>query len=68
MRQYDMESSSLTLLMKGFNDAEVGAVVKFAARNSDIIRGLIFSQLLFTGRASDNPLREACENGVLSRK
>ena len=58
-RQHDMEVILVNTLMKGFNDAEVGDVVKFAARNSDIIRGLIFQPVAFTGRASDNPLREA---------
>jgi hypothetical protein len=44
--------------MRGFNDEEVGALVKFTARNSDIIRGLIFQPVAFTGRATDNPFRE----------
>jgi uncharacterized radical SAM superfamily Fe-S cluster-containing enzyme len=45
--------------MRGFNDKEVGAIVRFAAQNSDIIRGLIFQPIAFTGRATDNPFREA---------
>jgi hypothetical protein len=45
--------------MRGFNDEEVGDIVKFAGRNSDIIRGLIFQPIAFTGRATDNPFREA---------
>lgn len=57
-RKADMEVILVNTLMRGFNDAEVGDVVKFAARNSDIIRGVIFQPVAFTGRASDNPFRE----------
>ena len=58
-RKHDIEIILVNTLMRGFNDAEVGDVVKFAGRNSDIIRGLIFQPVAFTGRASDNPFREA---------
>ncbi len=58
-RKLDMEIILVNTLMRGFNDKEVGAVVRFAAQNSDIIRGLIFQPIAFTGRATDNPFREA---------
>jgi uncharacterized radical SAM superfamily Fe-S cluster-containing enzyme len=58
-RKYDMEIILVNTLMRGFNDGEVGAIVQFAAQNSDIIRGLIFQPIAFTGRATDNPFREA---------
>jgi hypothetical protein len=58
-RNHDIEIILVNTLMRGFNDAEVGDVVKFAGRNSDIIRGVIFQPVAFTGRASDNPFREA---------
>ena len=58
-RKYDIEIILVNTLMRGFNEEEVGAIVKFAARNSDIIRGLIFQPIAFTGRATDNPFREA---------
>lgn len=58
-RKHDMEIILVNTLMRGINDAEVGDVVKFAGRNSDIVRGLIFQPVAFTGRASDNPFREA---------
>jgi uncharacterized radical SAM superfamily Fe-S cluster-containing enzyme len=58
-RKYDIEIILVNTLMRGFNDQEVGDIVKFAARNSDIIRGLIFQPIAFTGRATDNPFREA---------
>jgi uncharacterized radical SAM superfamily Fe-S cluster-containing enzyme len=58
-RKYDIEVILVNTLMRGFNDKEVGAIIKFAAQNSDVIRGLIFQPIAFTGRATDNPFREA---------
>lgn len=58
-RKQDMEIILVNTLMRGFNDKEVGSIIEFAARNSDIIRGLIFQPIAFTGRATDNPFREA---------
>ena len=57
-RKLDMEVILVTTLMSGFNDQEVGKIIKFAAANSDIIRGLIFQPIAFTGRATDNPFQE----------
>ena len=45
--------------MRGFNDDEIGSIIQFAAQNSDIIRGIIFQQIAFTGRATGNHLRES---------
>jgi uncharacterized radical SAM superfamily Fe-S cluster-containing enzyme len=58
-RKHDIEIILVNTLMRNFNDGEVGRIVEFAARNSDIIRGLIFQPIAFTGRATDNPFREA---------
>ncbi|MFB3888110.1 MAG: radical SAM protein [Candidatus Bathyarchaeia archaeon] len=58
-RKLDMEVILVTTLMRGFNDKEVGRIVKFAGANSDIIRGLIFQPIAFTGRATDNPYKDA---------
>jgi uncharacterized radical SAM superfamily Fe-S cluster-containing enzyme len=58
-RKLDMEVILVTTLMRGFNDKEVGQIVRFAAANSDIIRGLIFQPIAFTGRATDNPFQDA---------
>jgi uncharacterized radical SAM superfamily Fe-S cluster-containing enzyme len=58
-RKHDVEIILVNTLMRGFNDKEVGDIIKFAARNSDIIRGVIFQPIAFTGRATDNPFREA---------
>ena len=57
-RNLDMEVILVTTLINGFNDQEVGKIIKFAAQNSDIIRGLIFQPIAFTGRATDNPFQD----------
>jgi uncharacterized radical SAM superfamily Fe-S cluster-containing enzyme len=57
-RKYDMEIILVNTLMRGFNDNEVGDIIRFAAQNSHIIRGVIFQPIAFTGRATDNPSRE----------
>jgi hypothetical protein len=57
-RKYDIEVILVNTLMKSLNDKEVGDIVKFAAKNTDIIRGLIFQPIAFTGRATENPFRE----------
>jgi tetraether lipid synthase len=57
-REHDIEIILVNSLMRGFNDAEIGDLVRFTARNSDIIRGLIFQPVAFTGRATENPFRE----------
>ena len=44
--------------MKSLNDEEVGDMIRFAAKNTDIVRGLIFQPIAFTGRATENPFRE----------
>ncbi|HLB99992.1 MAG TPA: radical SAM protein [Candidatus Bathyarchaeia archaeon] len=58
-RKHDIEIILVNSLMRSYNDKEIGDIVKFAARNSDIIRGVIFQPVAFTGRATDNPFREA---------
>jgi len=57
-RKLDMEVILVATLMSGFNNQEVGKIIKFAAANSDIIRGLIFQPIAFTGRATDNPFQD----------
>jgi len=57
-RKHDIEIILVNTLMRGFNDNEVGDIVRFAAQNSYIIRGVIFQPIAFTGRAIDNPFRE----------
>ena len=57
-RKYDMEIILVNTLMKSLNDKEVGDMIRFAAKNTDIVRGLIFQPIAFTGRATENPFRE----------
>jgi uncharacterized radical SAM superfamily Fe-S cluster-containing enzyme len=57
-RKYDIEIILVNTLMRGFNDNEVGDIIRFAAQNSHIIRGIIFQPIAFTGRATDDPFRE----------
>ena len=57
-RKYDMEIILVNTLMKSLNDSEVGDMIRFAAKNTDIVRGLIFQPIAFTGRATENPFRE----------
>ena len=58
-RKLDMEVILVCTLMNGFNDQEVGKIIRFAAANTDIIRGLIFQPIAFTGRATDNLSQDA---------
>lgn len=57
-RKHDMEIILVNTLMRGFNDNEVGDIIRFAAENSHIIRGVIFQPIACTGRATDHPSRE----------
>jgi uncharacterized radical SAM superfamily Fe-S cluster-containing enzyme len=58
-RKLDMEVILVCTLMNGINDTEVGDIIRFAAANTDIVRGLIFQPIAFTGRATDNPFQDA---------
>jgi len=41
-------------LVKGFNDDQVGDIVRFAVNNNDIIRGIAFQPVSFVGRYSQS--------------
>jgi uncharacterized radical SAM superfamily Fe-S cluster-containing enzyme len=58
-RKFDIEIILVNSLMRSFNDKELGSIIDFSAKNTDIIRGLIFQPVAFTGRATENPFREA---------
>jgi hypothetical protein len=46
-------------IIRGKNDQEIGDIVKFAAKNVDIIRGINFQPVAFTGAAKeDDVIRE----------
>jgi 7,8-dihydro-6-hydroxymethylpterin dimethyltransferase len=57
-RKYDIEIILVNTLMRSLNSREVGNIIRFASKNTDIIRGLIFQPIAFTGRATENPFRE----------
>lgn len=37
-------------VVKGFNDHQVGEIIKFAVKNRDVVRGINFQPVAFTGR------------------
>jgi hypothetical protein len=44
-------------VIKGRNDKEVGAIIRFAADNISVIRGVNFQPISFTGAASEDDVR-----------
>ena len=58
-RKYDIEIILVNTLVKGLNENEIGSIINFAAKNSDIIRGIIFQPIAFTGRATNHQSRES---------
>jgi uncharacterized radical SAM superfamily Fe-S cluster-containing enzyme len=50
-------------LARGINDAEIGDIIRLAAENADIIRGVVFQPISFNGR---NSLRKQRDNAVMS--
>ncbi|HII05833.1 MAG TPA: radical SAM protein [Methanotrichaceae archaeon] len=52
-RRSGIESVVLVpVLEKGVNDGEIGDIIRFAAGNLDVVRGLNFQPISFTGRAN----------------
>ncbi|ADP77010.1 Radical SAM domain protein [Methanothermus fervidus DSM 2088] len=45
-------------LVKGVNDHEIGDIIKFAIDNHDVIRGITFQPVSFTGRTHSNDVEE----------
>lgn len=45
-------------LVKGFNDNQVGEIVKFAVKNHDVISGIAFQPVSFVGRYSQSHILE----------
>jgi hypothetical protein len=45
-------------LVKGVNDDQVGPIIKFAAKNCDVIRGVNFQPVSMAGRIDKQKLRE----------
>lgn len=55
-RRYDIEVILVPTLINGVNNNEIGDLIKFAAENSHIVRGVVFQPIAFTGRLSDGLL------------
>lgn len=45
-------------VIKGRNDHEVGAIIKYAAKHIDVIRGVNFQPVAFTGAASEDNVKK----------
>ena len=63
-RSVDLEVILVPTLVRGINDAEIGDIIRFAAANSDIIRGVVFQPISFNGR---NSLSAERNNLVMSQ-
>ncbi len=46
-------------IIKGLNDDQIGAIIKFALKNIDTVRGINFQPVSFTGRIDQNKLKNA---------
>ena len=62
-RSCNLEIILVPTLVRGVNDSEIGDIIKFAAENSDIIRGVVFQPISFNGR---NSLYEQRNSMVMS--
>lgn len=45
-------------VVKGMNDDQIGAIIRFASRNSDVIRGVNFQPVSMAGRIDRKKLKE----------
>jgi len=68
-REHDIEIILVPTLQGGINDNEVGDMIKFAAENVDIIRGIVFQPMAFTGRTSEYVSRKnRVDNSLLAQR
>ncbi len=58
LRSMDVRPSVVLVptVVKGMNDKQIGGIIKFAFENSDIIRGVNFQPVAFTGRITSEEL------------
>ncbi len=54
-------------IVKGVNDDQIGAIIKFAIENSDIIRGVNFQPVSFCGRTSYNENERITVSDVIGK-
>jgi len=52
-------------LLKGVNDDQIGAIIKFAIENSDIVRGVNFQPVSFCGRTPHDPTERITVSEVI---
>ncbi len=57
-RKVKLDVILVPVLVKGFNDREVGKIVKFAVKNYDVISGIAFQPVSFVGRYSQSHILE----------
>jgi uncharacterized radical SAM superfamily Fe-S cluster-containing enzyme len=68
-REQDIEIILVPTLQGGINDNEVGDMIRFAAENVDIIRGIVFQPMSFTGRTSEYVSRkDRIDNSLLAQR
>jgi len=51
-RRFDMKVCLVPTIIKGFNDDQVGPILRFACENIDVISGISYQPVTFTGRIS----------------
>jgi len=57
-RKVKMDVILVPTLVKGFNNDQVGEIVKFAVKNNDVISGIAFQPVSFVGRYSQSHILE----------
>jgi uncharacterized radical SAM superfamily Fe-S cluster-containing enzyme len=68
-REQDIEIILVPTLQGGVNDNEVGGMIMFAAENVDIIRGIVFQPMSFTGRTAAYVSRkDRIDNSLLAQR
>jgi len=68
-RKHDIEIILVPTLQGGINDDQVGDIIRFAAENVDIIRGIVFQPMSFTGRTAEFTSRkDRIDNSLLAQK
>ena len=68
VRKCDLRLTLVPTLVTGFNDHEIGSLIDLATKNADIISGINFQPIAFTGRVSyENRAKMRFTNGDLVR-
>lgn len=57
-RKADMGIVLVPTLVKGINHDQIGEIIKFAADNIDVIRGVVFQPVAFAGRTPSEEVEE----------